>query len=52
MDFFKKYTTPFGGVSDGEKIDAYGIDHSGFPPVTNRNINLPVRREKTNWRIS
>ena len=30
MDFFKKYTTPFGGVSDGEKIDAYGIDHSGF----------------------
>lgn len=30
MDFFKKYTTPFGGISDGEKIDAYGIDHSGF----------------------
>ena len=30
MDFFKKYTIPFCCVSDGEKIDAYGIDHSGF----------------------
>lgn len=30
MDFFKKYPPPFGCVSDGEKIDAYDIDHSGF----------------------
>ena len=30
MNIYKKYTTPFGYVADGEKIDAYGIDHSGF----------------------
>ena len=30
MNFFKKYTTPFGYIADGNKIDAYGVDHSGF----------------------
>ena len=30
MDFFKKYTTPFGYVTDGNQADEYGIDHSGF----------------------
>ena len=30
MDFFKKYTTPFGCITDGNQADEYGIDHSGF----------------------
>ncbi len=30
MNFFKKYTTPFGYVADGNQVDAYGVDHSGF----------------------
>ena len=52
MDFFKKYTTPSGYVTDGNQADEYGINTADFPPVTNRNINSPVRREKCNWRIS
>lgn len=30
MNFFKKYTTPFGYVADGNMVDAYGVDHSAF----------------------
>ena len=30
MSFFKKHTTPFGYVADGNRVDAYGVDHSGF----------------------
>lgn len=30
MDFFKKYTTPSGYVTDSNQADEYGIDHSGF----------------------
>ncbi len=30
MNFFKKYTTPFGYVADGNPVDAYGVDHSAF----------------------
>ena len=30
MNFFKKYTTPFGYVADGNPVDAYGVNHSGF----------------------
>ena len=30
MDFFKKYTTPSGYVTDGNQADEYGIDHSEF----------------------
>ncbi len=30
MNFFKKYTTPFGYVADGNPVDAYGVDHSEF----------------------
>ena len=30
MDFFKKYTIPFGCVTNGSQIDKYGIDHSTF----------------------
>ncbi len=30
MDFFKKYTTPSGYVTDGNQADEYGINHSGF----------------------
>ena len=30
MSFFKNYRTPFGYVADGNQIDAYGVDHSGF----------------------
>ena len=30
MSFFKQYRTPFGYVADGNQVDAYGVDHSGF----------------------
>ena len=30
MNFFKNYRTPFGYVADGNQVDAYGVDHSGF----------------------
>ena len=30
MSFFKNYRTPFGYVADGNHVDAYGVDHSGF----------------------
>ena len=30
MNIYKKYTTPFGYVADGNQVDAYGVDHSGF----------------------
>ena len=30
MSFFRNYRTPFGYVADGNQIDAYGVDHSGF----------------------
>ena len=30
MSFFKNYRTPFGYVADGNQVDAYGVDHSGF----------------------
>ncbi len=30
MSFWKQYTSPLGYVSNGNPIDAYGVDHSGF----------------------
>ena len=30
MSFLKNYRTPFGYVADGNQVDAYGVDHSGF----------------------
>ena len=30
MSFFRNYRTPFGYVADGNQVDAYGVDHSGF----------------------
>lgn len=47
MDFFKKYTTPFGYVADGEKIDAYGIDPSGFSTRDELEYQF-ARQEKEN----
>ena len=30
MSFYKQYTSPLGYVSNGNPIDTYGVDHSGF----------------------
>ena len=30
MSFWKNYTSPLGYVSNGNSIDSYGVDHSGF----------------------
>ena len=30
MSFYKQYTSPLGYVSNGNTIDTYGVDHSGF----------------------
>ncbi|MBQ8464790.1 MAG: hypothetical protein IJ545_02135 [Alphaproteobacteria bacterium] len=30
MSFWKQYTSPLGYVSNGNPIDTYGVDHSGF----------------------
>jgi len=30
MSYWKQYTSPLGYVSNGNKIDTYGVDHSGF----------------------
>ena len=30
MSFYKQYTSPLGYVSNGNSVDTYGVDHSGF----------------------
>ena len=30
MSFWKQYTSPLGYESNGNPIDTYGVDHSGF----------------------
>ena len=52
MDFFKKYTTPSGYVTDGNQADEYGIDHSGFSTRDEPEYQFARQREKCNWRIS
>ncbi len=30
MSFYKQYTSPLGYESNGNSVDTYGVDHSGF----------------------
>ena len=30
MSFYKQYTSPLGYESNSNRVDTYGVDHSGF----------------------
>ena len=50
MSFFKNYRTPFGYVADGNQVDAYGVDHSGFSTRDELQYQCPSGTRKTNGR--